>query len=105
MEGKESPTIEKYKIRGVRRMKLLVKENGEERILKEGTLEELKTYLTDNLGDLLDWLEEEGNQWEDFTELKNSIKENIESADSIEDLEQAFDGINDEMSWWGVYFE
>lgn len=86
-------------------MKLLVKENGEERILKEGTLEELKTYLTDNLGDLLDWLEEEGNQWEDFTELKNSIKENIESADSIEDLEQAFDGINDEMSWWGVYFE
>ena len=86
-------------------MKVIIKENGEEKVLKEGTLDELKTYLTDSLGDLLDWLEEEGNQWEDFTELKNSIKENIESADSIEDLEQAFDGINDEMSWWGVYFE
>lgn len=86
-------------------MKLLVKENGEERILKEGTLEELKTYLTNNLGDLLDWLEEEGNRWEDFTELKNSIKEEIENADSVEDLEQAFDKINAEMSWWGVYFE
>lgn len=86
-------------------MKVLVKENGNETVLKEGTLEELKTYLTDNLGDLLDWLDEEGNQWEDFRGLKNDIKERIENADSIEDLETAFEGINNEMSWWGVYFE
>ena len=86
-------------------MKVIVKENGNETALKEGTLEELKTYLTDNLGDLLDWLDEEGNQWEDFTGLKNDIKERIENADSIEDLESAFNGINEEISWWGVYFE
>ena len=38
-------------------------------------------------------------------ELKNSIKEEIENADSVEDLEQAFAEINEEMSWWGVYLE
>lgn len=86
-------------------MKALVKENSEERVLKEGSLEEIKSYLTNNLDNLLDWLEEEGNQWEDFTGLKNDIKERIENADSIEDLESAFNGINEEMSWWGVYFE
>ena len=86
-------------------MKALIKENGEERVLKEGTLEEIKSYLTNNLDNLLDWLEEEGNQWEDFTGLKNDIKERIENADSIEDLESAFNGINEKMSWWGVYFE
>ena len=86
-------------------MKALIKENGEERALKEGTLEEIKSYLTNNLDNLLDWLEEEGNQWEDFIGLKNDIKERIENADSIEDLESAFNGINEEMSWWGVYFE
>ena len=37
--------------------------------------------------------------------LSQKIKENIENADSVEDLEQAFDEINSEMSWWGVYFE
>ena len=57
-------------------MKAIIKENGEERVIKEGTLEELKTYLTDSLGDLLDWLEEEGNQWEDFTGLKTSPRDN-----------------------------
>lgn len=86
-------------------MKALIKENGEERVLKEGMLEEIKSYLTNNLDNLLDWLEEEGNQWDDFKALKNNIKEEIENADSIEDLEQAFDEINSEMSWWGVYFE
>lgn len=105
MEEKENPPIEKYRIIGVIKMKAILKENGEERVLKEGTLEELKTYLTDSLGDLLDWLEEEGNRWKDFTGLKNDIKEQIENADSIEDLEYAFEEINEEMSWWGVYFE
>ena len=86
-------------------MKALIKENGEERVLKKGTLEEIKSYLTNNLDNLLDWLEEEGNQWEDFTGLKNDIKENIKKAEDMEDLESAFEEINEEMSWWGVYFE
>ena len=86
-------------------MKVLVKENGEERILKEGTSEEVKGYLNSELDNLLDWLNEEGNQWEDFTGLKSDIKENIEKAEDAEDLEQAFEKINNEMSWWGVYFE
>lgn len=86
-------------------MKAIIKENGEERVIKEGTLEELKTYLTDNLGDLLDWLDEEGNQWDNFTEMKNQINQDINNADSVEDLEKTFEEINSEMSWWGVYFE
>jgi hypothetical protein len=86
-------------------MKALVKENGEERVLKEGSLEEIKSYLTNNLGDLVDWLEEEGNQWGNFTEMKNQIKQDISNADSLKDLEKSFAEINSEMSWWGVYFE
>lgn len=86
-------------------MKAIIKENGEERVIKEGNLAELKTYLTDNLGDLLDWLDETENNWDNFAELKNNIKEEIENADSVEDLESAFEEINEEMSWWGVYFE
>ena len=79
-------------------MKAIIKENGEERVIKEGTLEELKTYLTDNLGDLLDWLDEEGNQWDNFTEMKNQINQDINNADSVEDLEKTFEEINSEMS-------
>nr|DAX97356.1 MAG TPA: hypothetical protein [Caudoviricetes sp.] len=86
-------------------MKAIIKENGEEKVLKEGTLEELKTYLTDNLGDLLDWLDEDGNQWDDFKALKSNIKENVKKAEDMEDLESAFAEINSEMSWWGIYFE
>ena len=86
-------------------MKALVKENGEERVLKEGSLEEIKSYLTNNLGNLVDWLEEEGNQWGNFTEMKNQIKQDISNADSLKDLEKSFAEINSEMSWWGVYFE
>lgn len=86
-------------------MKALVKENGEERILKEGNLEEVKKYLVSELDNLLDWLEEEGNQWDDFKALKSNIKENIEKAEDMENLESAFDEVNSEMSWWGIYFE
>ena len=86
-------------------MKAIIKENGNETILKEGTFDEVREYLASELDNLLDWLEEEGNQWENFTELKNEIKEQIENADSVEDLEKAFEEINSEMSWWGVYFE
>ena len=86
-------------------MKAILKENGNETILKEGNLEEVREYLVNELENLLDWLEEEGNQWEDFTELKNNIKKEIENAENIEDLESAFEEINVEMSWWGIYFE
>ncbi len=86
-------------------MKAIVKENGEERVLKDGSLEEIKSYLTNDLDILLDWLDETENNWDNFAELKNNIKEEIENADSVEDLEQAFDEINSEMSWWGIFFK
>lgn len=86
-------------------MKAIVKENGEERVIKEGNLTEIKEHLINELDNLLDWLEEEGNQWDDFKALKNDIKENIKKAEDMEDLESAFEEINEEMSWWGVYFE
>jgi hypothetical protein len=86
-------------------MKVLIKENGEERVIKEGNLAEIKEHIINELDNLLDWLDETENNWDNFAELKNNIKEEIENADSVEDLEQAFDKINAEMSWWGVYFE
>lgn len=86
-------------------MKVLIKENGEERVIKEGNLAEIKEHIINELDNLLDWLDETENNWDNFVELKNNIKEEIENADSVEDLEQAFDKINAEMSWWGVYFE
>lgn len=86
-------------------MKVLVKTNGNEEILKEGTLAEIKIYLTNELDNLLDWLNEVENNWDNFAELKSNIKEDIKKADSLEDLESAFAEINSEMSWWGVYFE
>ena len=87
-------------------MRAILKENGEVSVLlKEGNLEEVKKYLVNELDSLLDWLDETENNWNDFTELKKEIKENIENADSVEDLEQAFEEINNEISWWGIYFE
>ena len=86
-------------------MKAILKENGNEKVLKDGDLEEVKKYLINNLGGLLDWLDETENNWDNFAEMKNEIKENIENAENIENLETAFDRINSEMSWWGVYFE
>ena len=86
-------------------MKAILKENGNGTILREGTLEEVREYLINDLDNLLDWLDEEGNQWEDFIELKNSVKEDIENAENIEALESTFAEINEKMSWWGIYFE
>ena len=86
-------------------MKAIIKENGEERVIKEGNLAEIKEHIINELDNLLDWLDETENNWDNFAELKSNIKENVENADSVEDLEQAFDEINSEMSWWGVYFE
>ena len=86
-------------------MKATIRENGNETVLKEGTVDEIREYLINELDNLMDWANEEENNWDNFTELKNNIKEEIENADSVEDLEQAFAEINEEMSWWGVYFE
>lgn len=63
-------------------MKAIVKENGEERVIKEGNLTEIKEHLINELDNLLDWLEEEGNQWDNFTEMKNQINQDINNADS-----------------------
>lgn len=86
-------------------MKAILKENGEEKVLKEGNLEEVKKYLVGELDSLLDWLDDAENNWNDFETLKKEIKEQIENAENIEDLESSFEKINSEMSWWGIYFE
>ena len=86
-------------------MKAILKENGNETILKEGTLEELKGYLKNELENLLEWANEEENNWNDFEELKKEIKENVENAEDTEELEQAFEEINTELSWWGIFFK
>ena len=87
-------------------MKAILKENGEVNVLlKEGNLEEVKKYLVSELDSLLDWLDETENGWNDFETLKKEIKENIENADSVEDLEQAFEEVNNEIGCWGIYFE
>ena len=87
-------------------MKAILKENGEVNLLlKEGNLEEVKKYLVSELDSLLDWLDETENGWNDFETLKKEIRENLESAEDIEELEQAFEEVNNEMGWWGIYFE
>ena len=86
-------------------MKVILKENGNKKILKTGTLKEVKTYLINNLDNLVDWLKEDGNKWEDFIEMKNNIKKNINNADCLEDLKSIFENINNEMGWWGIYFK
>ena len=86
-------------------MKAILKENGEVNLLlKEGNLEEVKKYLVSELDSLIDWLDETENNWNDFETLKKEIKENIERAEDMEELEQAFKEINNEMGWWGIYF-
>lgn len=86
-------------------MKAIAKENGNESILKEGTLEEVKAYLLNDLDNLVDWLNETENNWDNFTELKNEIKNEIKAAETGEEIEQAFKGINTQMSWWGIFVE
>ena len=87
-------------------MKAILKENGEVNLLlKEGNLEEVKKYLVSELDSLIDCLDETENNWNDFETLKKEIKENIERAEDMEELEQAFKEINNEMGWWGIYFE
>ena len=86
-------------------MKAIAKENGNGVLLKKGTLEEIKAYLTISLDNLVDWLNEDGNEWGDFKEMKNEIKNEIKAAETSEEIEQAFEEINTQMSWWGIFVE
>lgn len=86
-------------------MRAYIKEQGIEENLKKGTLGEVKEYLISNLNQLLDWLDVEGNDWGNFEEMKAEIREEIEEAETAEEIEQAFEYINKEMSWWGVFVD
>lgn len=86
-------------------MKAYIKEQGIEENLKKGTLGEVKEYLISNLNQLLDWLDVEGNDWGNFEEMKAEIREEIEEAKTAEEIEEAFEYINKEMSWWGVFVD
>lgn len=37
--------------------------------------------------------------------MKAEIREEIEEAETAEEIEQAFEYINKEMSWWGVFVD
>ena len=56
------------------KMKAILKENGEVKVLKEGNLEEIKKYLVNELDSLLGWLDDAENNWNDFEELKKLIE-------------------------------
>ena len=86
-------------------MRAYIKEQGIEENLKKGTLGEVKEYLVSNLNQLLDWLDVEGNDWGNFEEMKAEIEQEIETAETAEEIEQAFEYINKEMSWWGVFVD
>ena len=86
-------------------MRAYIKEQGIEENLKKGTLGEVKEYLISNLNQLLDWLDVEGNDWGNFKEMKAEIREEIEEAKTAEEIEEAFEYINKEMSWWGVFVD
>lgn len=86
-------------------MRAYIKEQGIEENLKKGTLGEVKEYLISNLNQLLDWLDVERNDWGNFEEMKAEIREEIEEAKTAEEIEEAFEYINKEMSWWGVFVD
>lgn len=86
-------------------MRAYIKEQGIEENLKKGTLGEVKEYLISNLNQLLDWLDVEGNDWGNFEEMKAEIEQEIETAETAEEIEQAFEYVNKEMSWWGVFVD
>ena len=84
-------------------MKLAIKENGKEKIIKEGGFDEIKIYLLNDLDNLIDWMNEEGNNFDNFDEMKNEIKRNIIEAGNIEEINEALDEFNNEMSWYGIF--
>ena len=86
-------------------MRAYIKENGTEENLKEGTLAEVKEYLLSNLDQLLDWLDAEESDWGNFEEMKLEIESEIKQAETAEEIEEAFEYVNKEMSWWGVFVD
>ena len=86
-------------------MRAYIKENGIEENLKEGTLAEVKECLLSNLNQLLDWLDVEENDWGNFEEMKLEIESEIKQAETAEEIEEAFEYVNKEMSWWGVFVD
>lgn len=86
-------------------MRAYIKENGIEENLKEGTLAEVKEYLLSNLDQLLDWLDAEENDWGNFEEMKAEIEQEIKASETAEEIEEAFEYVNKEMSWWGVFVD
>lgn len=86
-------------------MRAYIKENGIEENLKKGTLGEVKEYLLSNLNQLLDWLDVEENDWGNFEEMKLEIESEIKQAETAEEIEEAFEYVNKEMSWWGVFVD
>ena len=86
-------------------MRAYIKENGIEENLKEGTLAEVKEYLLSNLDQLLDWLDVEESDWGNFEEMKAEIEQEIKAAETAEEIEEAFEYVNTQMSWWGVFVD
>ena len=84
-------------------MKVIIKENGEVRNLKEGNFKETKTYLLNELDNLIDWAEEEGNIWNDFNQMKNEIIRGVNEALNKEEINEALTEFNNEMSWYGIF--
>ena len=84
-------------------MKIVIKENGVEKTLKEGCFEETKTYLLNQLDNLIDWMNEEGNNFDNFGEMKNEIKRNIIEAGNIDEINEALNELNNEISWYGIF--
>ena len=105
-EVKKKKALKKnFKITGGRKMRAYIKENGIEENLKKGTLGEVKEYLLSNLNQLLDWLDVEENDWGNFEEMKLEIESEIKQAETAEEIEEAFEYVNKEMSWWGVFVD
>ena len=86
-------------------MRAYIKENGIEENLKKGTLEEVKEYLISNLDQLLDWLDTEESDWGNFEEMKTEMEQEIKAAETAEEIEEAFEYVNREMSWWGIFVD
>ena len=86
-------------------MELVIKENGEERVIKEGGFEETKTYLLNELDSLIDWADEEGNIWNDFNQMRNEIKRALNEALNKEEINEALTEFNNELSWYGIFIK
>lgn len=80
----------KYKIKKERlgMLKLIIKDHGEEEVIKEGTLIEIVKYLQEN-EDLINWVQDEDPE----IELPD-----LEEVENIDDLEYELDKID--LDWW-----